>query len=247
MMAYTDFSGKVVLVTGASRGLGKAIALGFAECGANLVVASRSESACVEVVSEIQALGGRAAAIACHVGRWDELDALIDGAVARFGRLDVLVNNAGIAPAATSSLQMSEELFDKIVAVNFKGPFRLAALAADRMRATGGGSIINITSIAAIKPEPAYPVYAAAKAALNVLTRSHAMEFGPHVRVNAIMAGPFWTDMSRAWRDEYERNAPSAVKRIGRPEEIVSTALYLASPRSTYTTGAVIQLDGGTL
>lgn len=247
MSAYTDFTGKVVLITGGSRGLGRAMALGFAECGASVVVASRSADNCAEAVAEITSRGGKAAAVSCHVGRWAGLEALVDGAVAAYGRIDVLINNAGIAPTAPSSLSVTEELFDKIIAVNFKAPFRLSALVAERMRADGGGAIINVTSIAAIKPDPSYPVYAGAKAALNALTRSHAMEFGPSVRVNAIMAGPFWTDISKAWRDEYERNAPSAVKRMGRPEEVVSTALYLASPRSTYTTGAIIQLDGGIL
>ena len=247
MNSYTDFTGKVVLITGGSRGLGRAMALGFAECGASVVVSSRNADACREVVAEIEAKGGHAASVPCHVGRWPELEPLVNGAIAAFGRIDVLVNNAGIAPTSPTSLSLSEELFDKIVAVNFKAPFRLSALVAERMRASGGGAIINVTSIAAVKPDPAYPVYAGAKAALNALTRSHAMEFGPTIRVNAIMAGPFWTDISKSWRDDYDKNAPSAVKRMGRPEEVVSTALYLASPRSTYTTGAIIQLDGGIL
>ena len=247
MSSYTDFTGKVVVITGGSRGLGQAMGLGFAECGASVVVSSRDASHCREAVAAIAARGGRAAAVPCHVGRWQGLEGLVDGVLAVFGRIDVLINNAGTAPTAPASLAVSEELFDKIVAVNFKGPFRLSALVAERMRADGGGVIINISSLAAIKPDPAYPVYAAAKAALNALTRSHAMEFGPSIRVNAIMAGPFWTDMSQSWRDQYERNAPSAVRRMGRPEEVVSTALYLASPRSTYTTGAIVQVDGGIL
>ena len=132
------------------------------------------------------------------------------------------------------------------MAVNLKGPFRLSALAEPHLRATGG-SIINVTSIGAIRPEPAYPVYAAAKGALNIITRSQAMEFGPAVRVNAIMAGPFWTDISASWREDYDRDAPSALRRIGRPEEIVTTALYLASPASSYTTGTIVRVDGGVL
>lgn len=247
MQNYTDFTDAVVLVTGASRGLGRAMALGFAECGAHIVATSRTAESCADVVAEIERLGRRAVAIPCHVGKWDDLPKLVEGALEAFGRIDVLVNNAGMAPVADASVKMSEALFDKILAVNLKGPFRLSALVAEHMRAAGGGAIINITSTAAIRPEPVYPVYAAAKGALNIVTRSQAMEFGPTVRVNAIMAGPFWTDISREWREDYDRNAPSAVKRIGRPEEIVSSALYLASPRSTYTTGAIIQLDGGIL
>lgn len=244
--SFADFTGKVVIVTGASRGLGRAMALGFAECGADVVVSSRKADACQEVVKDIEALGRRAVVIPCHVGSWDGLDALIDGTLEAFGRIDVLVNNAGIAPTAESSLAVSEDLFNKTIDVNLKGPFRLSALAAPHLAKTKG-SIINVTSIGAIKPEPAYPVYAAAKGALNIITRSHAMEFGPDVRVNAIMAGPFWTDISKSWREEYDKNAPSALKRMGRPEEIVSTALYLASSQSSYTTGTIIQLDGGIL
>lgn len=247
MQKYTDFTDKVVLVTGASRGLGRAMALGFAECGANIVASSRSADKCSEVVAEVERLGRRAVAIGCHVGKWDDLSRLVEGALEAFGRIDVLVNNAGIAPVVDSSAAVTEEFFDKTLAVNLKGPFRLSALVAEHMRSAGGGAIINITSTAAIRPEPVYPVYAAAKGALNIITRSQAMEFGPDVRVNAIMAGPFWTDISRSWREDYERDAPSAVKRIGRPEEIVSSALYLASPQSSYTTGAIIQLDGGML
>lgn len=244
--ASFDFTGKTVLVTGGSRGLGRAMSLGFAAAGANVVVCSRKREACDELVAEIVSGGGRAAAIAGNVGNWSSLDRLIDEAVAAFGGLDCLINNAGIAPVADSSAAMSEALFDKIVAVNTKGPFRLSALAEPHLRARRG-SIINVTSIGAIRPSPAYPVYAAAKGALNILTRSQALEFGPAVRVNAIMAGPFWTDISAGWREEYDRDAPSALKRIGRPEEIVSTALYLASPASSYTTGAIIRVDGGVL
>lgn len=246
MSRYTDFSSKVVLITGGSRGLGRAMALGFAEQGANVVVSSRRQASCDAVVDEIRALGREAVAIPCHVGHWSELETLIDGAIAAFGRLDVLVNNAGLAPAVGSSANVTEELFDKTLAVNAKGPFRLSALAEPHLRRTRG-CIINVSSTAAIRPEPAYPVYAAAKGALNIITRSQALEFGPHVRVNAIMAGPFWTDMSAGWREEYDRNAPSAMKRMGQPHEIVSSALYLASPSSTYLTGAIIQLDGGIL
>lgn len=241
-----DFTGKTVLVTGGSRGLGRAMSLGFAAAGANVVVCSRKREACDELVAEIVAAGGQAAAIAGDVGDWSSLDRLVDDAVGAFGGLECLVNNAGIAPVAESSAAVSEALFDKIVAVNTKGPFRLSALAEPHLRASRG-SIINVTSIGAIRPSPAYPVYAAAKGALNILTRSQAMEFGPAVRVNAIMAGPFWTDISASWREEYDRNAPSALRRIGRPEEIVSTALYLASPASSYTTGSIIRVDGGVL
>ena len=245
MSDYFDMSGKVVLITGGSRGLGFEMAKGFAAQGADLIVTSRKVDDCREAATAIERMGRRALAVGCHVGRWDEIDRLVAAAYDAFGRVDVLVNNAGIAPVAPSSLETSEDLIDKTFAVNFKGPFRLCALIGSRMAAAGGGSIINVTSTGAIHPEPEFGPYAAAKAALNVVTKSFALEYGPAVRVNAIMAGPFWTDISKSWREEVDKNSTSAMKRIGRPEEIVTTALYLASPKSSYTTGTVIELSGG--
>lgn len=245
MADYFDMSGKVVMVTGGSRGLGYEMVKAFAAYGADVVIASRKIEACEEVAGEVRQMGRRALAVASHVGRWDELPRLVDAAYDEFGKLDVLVNNAGMALVAPRSSDVSEEMFDKIVAVNFKGPFRLSALVGDRMVKAGSGCIINISSMGAEKPSPDYPVYAGAKAALNIMTKDHALEFGPKVRVNAIQCGPFWTDIAKAWREEADRNSPAAVKRIGRPEEIATTALYLASDRSSFTTGTVIRLDGG--
>lgn len=245
--SYVDLSGKVVLITGGSKGLGFAMASAFAENGAHVIVSSRKADACEAAVAAIRDNGGSASAIPCHVGEWQALDGLVEQALAKQGKIDVLVNNAGIAPVAPSSVEMTEALFDKIVAVNFKGPFRLSALVAEAMKKSGGGSIINVTSTGAIKPEPEFNVYAAAKGALNIMTRSQAREFGPSVRVNAIMAGPFWTDIAKSWREQADRESTAAVGRIGRPHEIVTTAFYLASPASSYTTGTIIQLDGGAL
>lgn len=245
MTDYFDMTGKVVLITGGSRGLGLEMAKGFATQGADIVVASRKIDDCRAAAAAIEAMGRRALAHACHVGRWDELDGLVEAAYGVFGRVDVLINNAGIAPAASASIAMTEELIDKTFDVNFKGPFRLTALIGSRMAAAGRGAIINVTSTGAVHPEPEFGPYAAAKAGLNVVTKSFALEYGPAVRVNAIMAGPFWTDISKSWREEVDRNSTSAVRRIGRPEEVVTTALYLASDRSSYTTGTVIALDGG--
>lgn len=246
MEPLRDFQDKVVVVTGASRGLGEAMACAFAREGAQVVVSSRKREACDAVAQRIRDTGGRALALPCHVGDWDALPGFVEAVVQQLGGIDVLINNAGIAPTAASSVEVSESLFDKTIDVNLKGPFRLSALARPHLQVRKG-CIINITSLGALKPDPAYPVYAAAKGALNIITRSQAMEFGPDVRVNAIMAGPFWTDIAKSWRDDYERNATSAVRRMGRPEEIVSSAFYLASPRSSYTTGCVLQLDGGIL
>ncbi len=245
MADYFDVSGKVVLITGATRGIGYALAKGFAEQGADLVIASRKLAACEAIASEIKAMGRRALPYECHVGRWNALDGLVQAAYEEFGKVDVLINNAGMSPVADSSLSTGEDLIDKVLNVNFKGPFRLTALIGDRMKRAGKGSIINITSTAAVRPLPEFAPYAAAKAGLNVLTRAHAHEYGPTVRVNAIMCGPFWTDASKSWREEADRTSDSAVHRIGRPIEAISTALYLASDASSFTTGAVIELSGG--
>jgi len=242
---YFDMTGKVVLITGGTRGIGHALAKGFAEQGADLVIASRKLAACEATCAELRALGRRALPWEAHVGRWQALDALVDAAYREFGQVDVLINNAGMSPVVESSLDTTEELMDKILGVNLKGPFRLSALVGDRMKRAGGGSIINITSTAAMRPLPEFGPYAAAKAGLNVLTRAHAHEFGPSVRVNAIMCGPFWTDATRSWREEADRTSDAAARRIGRPEEALTTALYLASAASSFTTGAVIELSGG--
>lgn len=242
---YFDFAGKVVLITGGSRGLGFEMAKGFASMGADIVISSRKLEQCETAVAEIKAMGRRAIAHACHVGNWADIDGLVEAAYAAFGKVDILINNAGIAPVAPRAVDVTEDLFDKTVAVNFKGPFRLAALIGERMKEAGSGAIINVTSTGAIRPQANFAVYAGAKAALNTVTKALALEFGPSVRVNAIMAGPFWTDISKSWREEVDKSIDSAVKRIGRPEEIVTSALYLASDKSSYTTGAILTLDGG--
>jgi|SRR5437016_5097632 len=240
-----DMSGKVALVTGGSRGLGYEMVKGFAAQGADVVIASRKLESCRSVAEEIRATGRRALAVGCNVGRWSELDALVESCYREFGRIDVLVNNAGMSPVAATSLDTAEELFDKVIAVNFKAPFRLTALVGSRMAAGAGGSVINVTSMAAVRPEPAFGPYAGAKAGLNALTKAFALEYGPKVRVNAIMAGPFWTDVSKSWREEADRTSTAAVRRIGRPQEIVTTALYLASDQSSFTTGSIVEVSGG--
>jgi NAD(P)-dependent dehydrogenase (short-subunit alcohol dehydrogenase family) len=242
-----DLSGKVALITGGSRGLGREIALAFARAGADVVIVSRKLAGCEAVAAEVEALGGRALAYACHVGQWEALDALVDAAYRRFGRIDVLVNNAGMSPLYPSLVEVSEALWDKVLAVNLKGPFRLSALVGTRMAAGAGGSIINISSIAAIRPTPIETPYAAAKAGLNNLTIACAHAFGPRVRVNCIMAGPFLTDISKAWPEVAVRHieATSALRRAGAPREVVGAALYFASDASSFTTGAILRVDGG--
>jgi len=240
-----DMSGKVVLITGGSRGLGEAMTKAFAEHGADVIIASRSLESCREAAAAVEALGRRALPVACHVGRWSDLDALVETAYREFGRIDVLINNAGMSPVAESSLATSEDLFDKVVAVNLKGPFRLTALVGSRMVEAGGGSIVNVTSTGAIRPLPEFGPYAAAKGGLNILTRAQAIEFGPKMRVNAIMASPFWTDVSKSWREEADKTSDAALRRIGRAHEVVTSALYFASDHSSFTTGAVLEVSGG--
>lgn len=248
MSSLFDLSGRVAVITGASKGLGRAMALGFARAGADVVVSSRRLEACEEVATEIRSLGRRAIAVECHVADWGQCDALIDAAVAEFGRIDILVNNAGIAPVPPSLAGVTEELFDKTFGVNVKGPLRLMAMAADHM--APGSSIINISTKASQRPSPFTVVYAGSKAALNAITQATSQEFGPRgIRVNAIVCGPFLTDsFGRAipTPEDAERVARSiSVGHIGRPEEILGTALLLASDASSYMTGALINLDGG--
>jgi NAD(P)-dependent dehydrogenase (short-subunit alcohol dehydrogenase family) len=243
-----SLSGKVALVTGGSRGLGREMILAFAEAGADVVIASRKQESCDELAEEVErTTGRRALPIACHVGRWEELDALIETAYAEMGKVDVLVNNAGMSPLYPSLSDVSEELFDKVVGVNVKGPFRLMALVAPRMSDGGGGSIINVSSVAAIRPTPTELPYAAAKSALDVLTVGFAQAYGPRVRVNTIMAGPFFTDISKAWDlDAFTKMAARyPLGRGGEPHEIVGAALFLASEASSFTTGTVLRVDGG--
>jgi NAD(P)-dependent dehydrogenase (short-subunit alcohol dehydrogenase family) len=244
-----DLTGKVALVTGGSRGLGRAMSLAFAAQGAHVIIASRKLDACEAVAAEIRALGRRALAVSAHVGRWDACDALIDKAYAEFGRVDILVNNAGMSPLYGKLSEVTEEMFDKVVGLNLKGPFRLSAVIGERMAEGAGGSIINISSVAAANPAPKSEPYGAAKAGLNNLTRSFAFAFGPKVRVNSIMAGPFLTDISKAWDLEaFQKRAEDsmALKRGGQADEVVGAALYFASAASSFTTGAVLRVDGGT-
>lgn len=244
-----DFSDKVVAITGGSRGLGHAMALGFATAGAKLAIASRKLDSCEATVREIRALGGDGSAHAVHVGKWEDCNRMAEEVYARWGRCDVLINNAGMSPLYPSLAEHTEELFDKVVAVNLKGPFRLSALFGSRMAAGEGGAIINISSIAAIRPSATTTPYCAAKAGLNAITIAFANEYGPKVRVNCIMAGPYHTDVSKAWSrtEEFTRRAQMhyAMGRAGEPDEIVGAALYLASPAASFTTGCVMTVDGG--
>lgn len=243
-----ELTGKTALVTGATRGLGLAIAEALAAEGASVVVSSRKEPACESVAADIaERYGVATMALPLHVGQWDAIAPAVAAVVERFGRLDVVVNNAGIAPLAPSLLEVSESLFDKTTDVNLKGPFRLMAVAGAHMSERGGGSIVNISSIGAVRPSPPEAMYAAAKNGLNALTQAFAQEYAPHVRVNCVMPGAFETDMAASWGDAFvdlvTRNLPAG--RLGRPSEVASMVVHLASDRAGYTTGALIPVDGG--
>jgi NAD(P)-dependent dehydrogenase (short-subunit alcohol dehydrogenase family) len=243
-----DMTGKVAVVTGGSRGLGREMVLAFAEQGADVVIASRKIENCVAVAREVEALGRAALPIAYHAAEWDAADDLADAVYERFGRCDVLVNNAGMSPLYPSVDAISESLFDKVVGVNLKGPFRLSANIGTRMVDAGGGSIIFVSSIASTRPSAQEVVYGAAKAGVNNLTYGLARTFGPKVRVNCIVPGPFLTDISKAWdMEQFEAAARTgyALGRGGEPDEIVGAALYLATDASSYTTGTTIEIDGG--
>jgi NAD(P)-dependent dehydrogenase (short-subunit alcohol dehydrogenase family) len=239
-----DLSGRVALVTGGSRGLGRQMVLAFAERGADVIVASRKLENCEKMALEVRELGRRALPFAVHAAKWDEIDRLVDAAYSEFGRVDVLVNNAGMSPPMPSH-EVTEDLFDSVVGLNFKGPFRLASQVAKRMYDGEGGVIINVSSTGALLPLPGVIPYGSAKAALNAMTRSLAAEYGPKVRVNTLSPGPFLTDISKAWPEEQRERADNALGRPGNPEEIVTAALFLASPASSFTSGALVRVDGG--
>jgi NAD(P)-dependent dehydrogenase (short-subunit alcohol dehydrogenase family) len=242
-----DLTGRVALITGGTRGLGRAIIQTLAGAGADIVLASRKQDACDAAAEELRGLGRRVLARACHVGRWDELDALVEAAYAEFGHVDVLVNNAGIAPTYPDPRSVTEELWDKTLAVDLKGPFRLTAVVGARMVAGEGGSIVNISSIGAVRPTHDILPYAAAKAGLNALTLGFADAYGPKVRVNAIMPGPFLTDISRNWNRAAfaERARTFPLRRAGTPSELAAAVLYFASDASSFTTGSILAVDGG--
>ncbi len=243
-----DLTDRVVLITGGSRGLGREMAFAAARSGAEVIVASRKYDACVATAEEITAQTGRRAfPYQVHVGRWDELNGLVDAVYAEFGRVDVLVNNAGMSPVYEKQTDVTEKLFDAVMNLNLKGPFRLSALIGERMMAAGGGSIVNVSTHGSLRPHPSFIPYAASKAGLNAMTEGLALAFGPSVRVNTLMPGPFLTDISASWDFDSDSNpfAHSALQRAGQPSEIVGAALFLMSDASSFTSGSIVRADGG--
>lgn len=243
-----DLSGRTAVVTGGSRGLGREMVLAFAAQGANVVIASRKLENCQALAAEVEEhFAVRALPVQCHIGYWDQAEALAERSIAEFGRIDVLVNNAGMSPLYPSIDAIDEALYDKVMDVNLKGTFRLTVLLAEHMRASGGGSIISVSSTAAVKPTPGEVVYGLAKAGLHNLTESFSRAYGPEVRVNCIQPGPFLTDISAAWSDDALAHIGAGISlgRAGEPGEIVGAALYFASDASSFTTGAILRMDGG--
>ena len=246
--ASFDLSGRVAIVTGGSRGIGRAVAHGLAAAGADVVIASRKLDNCEATAKEIRAETGRdALAVACHVGRWDDCDALVDATYEHFGRCDVLVNNAGMSPLYEDLPSVSEELYDKTHAVNARGPFRLAVLVGTRMAQADGGSIINFSTAGSLRPNAIDLPYAMAKAGLNALTVGLAGLWAPKVRANLILPGAFDTDITMAWTLEMKEQAGrmNPMGRIGRPTDMVGLCVFLAGDASSYVNGAQILVDGG--
>ena len=251
-MDYTklfDLTGKVALVTGGSRGMGREMVLAFAHAGADVVIASRKIESCEELASLVkQQTGRRALPVACNVSEWADVESLAESAYAEFGHVDVLVNNAGMSPLYDRVVDVSEALYDKVLGVNLKGPFRLTALVGTRMMEGDGGSVIMVSSAGSLNPTAGIIPYASAKAGLNAMTVGFSKAFGPKVRVNCIVPGPFLTDISKAWDLEaFHKRAASTITlaRGGQADEIVGAALYFATAASSFTTGAILEVSGG--
>jgi len=250
-MAKGRFEDKVVLITGGSRGLGRAMSLGFARERARVVVASRKVESCEAVVDEITAAGGEAVAVAAHMGDIPSLDRLVASSIEAFGRVDILVNNAGINVGYGALTDLSPESFDKMYQVNLRGPWYLASRLAPTMGEQGGGCVINLLSVAAHKPSAHMGFYAATKAGLEAMTKTMAQEWAPlNIRVNALAPGTYHSDLTDgaiAAIPGFEEGAKSQqlIKRIAETEEILNPVFYLAS--ESYTTGITLVADGGML
>jgi NAD(P)-dependent dehydrogenase (short-subunit alcohol dehydrogenase family) len=251
MSATISLDSKVALVTGGGRGIGKAIAGRLAEAGANVVIASRKLENLRATAAEFAGLPGKVVPIACHVGRADQLEALVRETESRVGPIDILVNNAATNIGQGPSIAVTDEMLDKMVEVNIKSALRLVRLTVPKMIARKrGGSVINIASIAGLEPQPGGLLYSFTKAGLIMMTRTWAREFGPDgVLVNAIAPGLIQTDFSEFfWKDNRYRarvEAEQPIRRIGQPGEIAYAALYLASDEASFVTGQVFVVDGG--
>ena len=246
-----SLSGKVVLVTGGSRGIGKAIAVGLARFGADVAVTSRKLPDLEEVAKEIRGLGRRSMAVATHVGRIDEINSLVPRVKEEFGRIDILVNNAGTNPTMSSAIDIEERAWDSIMNLNLKGLFFLSQTVARLMKGQGGGQIINVASVAGITPD-ILPVYSISKAGVIMATKVMAQQWAQYnIRVNAIAPGLTKTRFSEAlWSNpdiEKAVMARTPLQRVAEADEMVGAVIFLASNASSYVTGHVLVVDGGTV
>lgn len=253
-----SLTNKVALVTGGSRGIGQAIASGFARAGAKVIITSRKAFDLESTAAEIKAFGGDVLAIPAHLGRMDDIQRVIQTVTDKYGRLDILVNNAGASPSMGTVLECDERLWDTIMNLNLKGLYFISQAAGQLMKTQGGGKIINIASINGFKPEPFVSIYSISKAAVRMVTKAFAAELAPHnIQVNTIAPGPVsskmmdshWFNLSaddaRRAKQALENALP--MHRIGSPDDIAGAAIYLASDAASYTTGAEIIIDGAVL
>jgi NAD(P)-dependent dehydrogenase (short-subunit alcohol dehydrogenase family) len=253
-----SLKGKVAIVTGGSRGIGQAIAFGFAKAGAKVIVTSRKQQDLEATAAEIRAFGGEVLVLPAHLGKMEEIQKMVSAVMGKYGRIDILVNNAGASPAMGSVLDSDERLWDTIMTLNLKGVYFVSQAVAKVMKKQGCGKIINVASIDGFNPEPGVSVYSVSKAGVRMITRAFAMELArDNIQVNAICPGPISTKMMNShWghltpeeakkeRDKLCQLLPTC--RIGEPDEIAGAAVYLASDASSYTTGTEIVIDGGLL
>jgi len=251
VLSSLSLQGKIALVTGGGRGIGKAITQRLAAAGADVVIASRKLENLEATAREFAALPGKVIPIACHVGRKDQLEHLVQETKTRLGPIDILVNNSATNIGQGSALDADDDMLDKMIEVNIKSAFRLVRLIVPSMiERKRGGAIINIASVAGLRPQPGGLLYSFTKAGLLMLTRSWAQEFGPHnIRVNAIAPGLIQTDFSEfLWKNDTRRGQfenATPLGRIGQPEEVAGIALYLASDEAAFVTGQVMAVDGG--
>jgi NAD(P)-dependent dehydrogenase (short-subunit alcohol dehydrogenase family) len=250
MSASISLKGKVALVTGGGRGIGKAITKKFAEAGATVVIASRKLDNLKATADEYAKLGGKIVPMECHVGRADQLESLVASIEKQVGPVDILVNNSATNIGQGPALEVTDEMVAKMVEVNILAALRLIRLTVPKMITRGGGSVINIASIAGLRPQPGGLLYSFTKAGLIMMTRTWAVEFGQKgVRVNAIAPGLIQTDFSEFfWKNEQYRaklEKTQPINHVGQPDEIGFAALYLASDEASYVTGQVIVIDGG--
>jgi NAD(P)-dependent dehydrogenase (short-subunit alcohol dehydrogenase family) len=260
MFDLSKFSlkGKTAIVTGGGRGIGKAIAQGLAKAGAKVAITSRKMDDLEATAAEIKAFGGEALPVQAHLGKMEEIDKMVNTVMDKFGRIDILVNNAGASPAMGTVLDSDERLWETVMNLNMKGLYFTSQAIAKIMKKQGNGKIINVASVNGFKPEPGVSVYSISKAGVRMITSAFALELAPfNIQVNAIAPGPISTKMlnshwfhlppEEAKKEKEALATMNPMGRIGEPDEIAGAAIYLASDASSYTTGAEIVIDGGSL